>query len=193
GAAGTVSFTVNVTDTAGGTLSRDYTITVNPPVSIAPASLPEGTATAVYNHTLTVSGGTKPYTAFAVNNFSAGGTGLSAGDITTDATAGTIAIHGTPPTAGSASFTVDVTDTAGATLARDYTITVNVALSIDPATLPQGTAGAAYQHTLTVAGGTVPYTTLAVNNFSAGATGLTAADFATDASTGMVMIHGTPS
>ena len=39
-AAGTASFTVNVTDTAGATLSKNYTLTVNPSLSsIAPPAL----------------------------------------------------------------------------------------------------------------------------------------------------------
>ena len=45
-------------------------------------------------------------------------------------------------------------------------------------TLPMGTVGTIYDQTITVTGGTTPYTALTVNNFSAGTTGLTASDFA---------------
>ena len=41
--------------------------------------------------------------------------------------AGTVVLSGTPTAAGTASFTVDVTDTAGATLSQSYTLTVNPA------------------------------------------------------------------
>ena len=37
-------------------------------------------------------------------------------------------LYGTPTAAGTATFTVNVTDTAGATLAQPYTLTVNPAL-----------------------------------------------------------------
>src|SRR5205085_1241004 len=40
--AGTATFTVNATDTAGGSLSRSYTITLNPALTIAPTVLPAG-------------------------------------------------------------------------------------------------------------------------------------------------------
>ena len=47
-------------------------------------------------------------------------------------------LSGTPTAAGTASFTVDVTDTAGATLSQPYTLTVNTVLKIAPAALAQG-------------------------------------------------------
>ena len=84
-----------------------------------------GTAT---SQTITVSNGTTPYTMFNVSGFSAGGTGLTAANLTTNAAAGTVALSGTPTAAGTATFTVDVTDTAGATLSTSYTLTVNPAL-----------------------------------------------------------------
>ena len=64
--------------------------------------------------------------------------------------------------AGTATFTVNVTDTAGGTLAQPYTLTVNGALTIDPTTLLEATAGTATNQTITVSGGTTPYTTLNV-------------------------------
>jgi hypothetical protein len=124
-ATGTETFTVTATDALGqGTATVNYSITVNPALSIAPDTLPQGVATINYDHTITVSGGTTPYATFAVNNFSAGTTGLTASDITTDAAAGTVTVNGTPTAAGTATFTVNVTDSVGATLTKDYTITV---------------------------------------------------------------------
>ena len=118
-AVGTASFTVNVIDTAGATLSKLYTLTVNPALAITPAALAEATAGTATSQTITVSGGTKPYTTFNVSGFSAGTTGLTAANLTTDAAAGTVVLTGTPTAAGTASFTVNVTDTAGATLDQD--------------------------------------------------------------------------
>ena len=44
--------------------------------------------------------------------------------VTTDVGAGTVILSGTPTAAGSVSFTVNATDSAGATLTVDYTLTV---------------------------------------------------------------------
>ena len=116
-----------------------------------------------------MSDGTTPYTTFNVSGFSAGTTGLTAANLTTDAAAGTVVLSGTPTAAGTASFTVNVTDTAGATLTKTYTLTVNRgARRIAPAALAEATAGTATSQTITVSGGTKPYTTFSISGFSAG-------------------------
>src|SRR5207237_10420774 len=53
-AAGTATFTVNVTDTAGGPVARSYTITINPPLTIAPTALPVGETGLPYHQADTV-------------------------------------------------------------------------------------------------------------------------------------------
>jgi hypothetical protein len=122
-----ISFTVTVTDASGATLTKNFTITVNPPLAITSA-LPPATAGTTYDQTLTVSGGTTPYTTIAVSGFDASTTGLTAGAITINVAAGTITINGTPTGAGMISFTVTVTDTAGATLTKNFTIMVTAPL-----------------------------------------------------------------
>ena len=129
---------MDVTDTAGATLAKTYSLTVNPALAIAPAALAEATPGTATSQTITVSGGTKPYTTFSISGFSAGTTGLTAADLTTNAVAGTVVLSGTPTAAGTASFTVNVTDTAGATLSKNYTLAVNPALKIAPAALGGG-------------------------------------------------------
>jgi hypothetical protein len=47
------TFTLNVTDTAGAALSQNYTITINPAVTLTPAPLPAGTYGTLYSQTLT--------------------------------------------------------------------------------------------------------------------------------------------
>ena len=190
-AGGTVTFTVNVTDSAGTALTKDYTITVNPPLAITP-SLPAGTAGTNYQQTVTVTGGGVPYTTFAVSNFNTVATGLTPSNLTTNAAAGTVTISGTPSAAGTITFTVNVVDAIGAPLNKTYTITINPPLSITSA-LPQGTAGAAYHQTITVAGGSKPYMTFTVTGFSGGATGLTSAAIVTNAATGAIVVSATPS
>ena len=100
------------------------TLTVNAALGIVPTTLPAGVVNTLYHQTITVSGGTTPYTTFTVSGFNAGGTGLTSSEITVNASAGTIVVNGTPTAAGSASFTVNVIDTVGATLSQSYAITV---------------------------------------------------------------------
>jgi hypothetical protein len=178
---GNVTFTVNVSDTAGGTLMTPYTIPISPTLSISPASLPGGEVTAPYNQTITVSQGTQPYTTLSVTGFSAGGTGLSAP--TTNAATGMVTISGTPTGIGTVSFMVNVTDTAGAMISQPYSITVISGLSISPTgpALPPADVGTIYNQGLMVIGGTMPYTTLTLVNpvtsmstYNPGGTGLAA-------------------
>ena len=53
---------------------------------------------------------------------------------------GTISVNGSPTAAGTLSFTVTVTDYAGAQLVQNYSITINPALALTPSslTLPSG-------------------------------------------------------
>ena len=111
--------------TAPDATTTAATLTVNPASGDRPDQLPAGVANTLYYQTISVSGGTTPYTTFTVSGFSAGGTGLTSSEITANASAGTIVVNGTPTASGSASFTVNVTDTVGATLSRSYTITVS--------------------------------------------------------------------
>jgi hypothetical protein len=190
---GTVSFTVNVTDSKGNSLSRRYTLqVVSVPLTLTPAALPAGDALTPYDQTIAVSGGKSPYTSILVSGFSDSGTGLTAGEITANAAAGTVVIDGTPTGAGTATFTVTVKDSGGSTLSETYTVTVNPALSVFPTTLPQAVVGTAYTQTIDVDGGTAPYTTFAVNNLSTGTTGLSSASVIANPATGTVVVSGTP-
>src|SRR5437016_2620158 len=90
--------------------SRVVGYTRNYPV-ISPAALPQGSAGAAYNQTLTVSNCTPPFSTFSVTGFNAGATGLAIP--ATNSAAGTFTIAGTP-SVGTATFTVNVTDSFGA-------------------------------------------------------------------------------
>ena len=60
-AAGTASFKVKVTDPPVGSLSQNYTLTVNPAPTFGPATLTRRYRGAATNQGITVSGGTTPY------------------------------------------------------------------------------------------------------------------------------------
>jgi hypothetical protein len=185
-------FTNTFTTPTSTATTTSATLTVNPALSIAPAALVAATAGTATTQTITVSNGTKPYSTFNVSAFVAGGTGLTAANLTTDATVGTVVLSGTPTAAGTVTFTVNVTDPPGGTLSKNYSLTVNPALSIAPGTLAAATVGTPTNQTITVSNGTTPYTTFNVSAFVAGGTGLTAGDLTASAGAGTVVLNGTP-
>ncbi|WP_158225473.1 putative Ig domain-containing protein [Rhizobium sp. 11515TR] len=152
--AGNFSFTIVARDGSTGTGpftgAQAYTLVVAAPaITIAPASLPGGTAGTAYSQTLTASGGTGPYTySLASGNLPAGVALSSTGTLI-----------GTPTTAGPFNFTITATDSNHFTGSQAYSITISApTITITPATLPGGTAGTAYSQTLTASGGTGSYT-----------------------------------
>ena len=141
------SITLQVTDAVGGVATLPLSLTVISGPSITTASLPASDVGATYNQTLTATGGTAPYTwAVTVGSLPTGITLSAAGLLN-----GTI-------TGATSSFTVKVTDNGGASATQAYTLTINPALSITTASLPQGNAGKAYSQQLALTGGTSPYT-----------------------------------
>ena len=148
-AAGSYTFTVEVTDAGGLTATESVSMTIIAGPSLNFPTPPYGETGSVYSDTLAVSGGTGPY----IWSVSAGS--LPAG-ITLGSATGTLA--GTPTAVGTSHFTVQVTDADGqsATEATSLAIIAGPALSF-PAP-PSGEIGTAYSDTLAVSGGTGPYT-----------------------------------
>ncbi len=157
-ASGSFGFTVTATDAsaAPGPYSgtRAYTISIAAPtITVAPATLASGTVGTAYNQTVTASGGTAPYGYAVTAGALPAGLSLTTGG----------ALAGTPTAGGTFNFTITATDAATApgpySGARAYTLTIaSPAITVNPAALSNGTVGTAYSQTLTVAGGTAPYT-----------------------------------
>ncbi len=150
---GQFGFTVKATDANGCFGTRDYTLTTNgcPTVTVNPATLPNGTLGAAYNQTLTASGGAGPYV-FSLQSgaWSAGVTLSGAGAVT-----------GTPTASGPFNVTVKATDANGCMGTRAYTLNVTATcptITVNPATLPGGFAGTAYNQVISATGGGAPYT-----------------------------------
>jgi hypothetical protein len=182
--AGPFSFTVKVTDSTPGQAAVATTsncgITINPPAMTAQCvSATTGTVGTPYSSSITVTGGTAPFT-FALASGS-----LPAG-LTLNASTGVIS--GTPTTAGPYSFTVKVTDSTPGQAA--VATTTNCGITINPPAMTAqcvsattGTVGTPYSSSITVTGGTAPFTfALASGSLPAGLT--------LNASTGV--ISGTP-
>jgi hypothetical protein len=154
-ATGPDSFTVEVTDSEGppATASAPESVTVTaPPLSVTTTSLPGAVAGVAYSAKLAATGGISPYTWL-----------LSGGSLPEGLTlrsSGTIA--GTPKSAGSASFTVEVadSDTPAETAPASLSITVGIApLVVTTGTdLPTAHDGTAYSVKLAADGGITPYT-----------------------------------
>ncbi len=123
-AAGPSSFTIMVTDSLGGTATRTFTPTFNVSPSIAPASLADGNVGAAYSQTLTVSGGTSPYTWTRSSGSLPPGLSLNPSSGV---------ISGTPTGAGAFNFTVVLADLVGGATARSFTIAVNPAATLSSA------------------------------------------------------------
>jgi hypothetical protein len=155
--AGGFSFTVQVKDSAATpqTATNTFTITVAAPkLVISTTSLPQGTAGQSYAASLQASGGTPSYTWSVTSGSLPAGLSLASSG----------AISGTPSSAGSWTFTVQVKDSAATPQTATGTFTITIAapapaqLVISTTSLPQGTAGQSYSASLQASGGTPGYT-----------------------------------
>jgi len=156
------------TNSFGSATTTAATLTVDPALSMPPATATFGEVGVLYNSVITVSGGTPPYTNVTVTAFKAGGTGLAAPTI--NAAAGTVTFNSTPAAAGTVTFTVNVTDTTGATLSRNFTFTIAPAVSLQPQSTAHGVEGLPFTRTIPISGGTGVYSDLIVAGLPAGLT-----------------------
>ncbi len=146
-AAGTLSFSVTVTDSVAGTTGAvPFTISV---LGITTASpLPAATVGNTYSEQFAATGGTAPYSWSA--------TGLPAWLTISPAGLLTSTPGPVPPTAVNATFTVKVTDSSSNSTSASFTLPVT--LAIVTTTLPAAAIGTSYNQTLTAGGGTGGYT-----------------------------------
>jgi hypothetical protein len=178
-------FAISVKDSSPTqqTVNASYTINIAPaPLSLSPSVLPDGTVGVAYNHTVSVAGGTAPYTFTE--------TGLPADNLTATNGAVSVLISGAPSAAQTGlpfSVTVKDSSTPQQTATVQYTINISVlALNVSSITPPDGQVGSVYPtQTIKVSGGTPPYTATAM--------GLPAGLSFTKNSNGSVLtISGTP-
>ena len=156
-AAGSTTFTVQLSDSAGKVAFQFFTMVVatGPSQALAITTtgpLPGGVVGATYSQRLAAGGGVPPYT------WSQAGGSLPAGL----ALASDGLISGTPLAIGASTFSARVTDSRAAQVTQSFTISISGAISggltVTTSTLPKGTAGVPYQQSLAVSGGTAPYT-----------------------------------
>ena len=122
------------------------------PTGIWPPILPGGQVGVAYLQTLTVTGGTSPYTWTP---------GALPPGLTFTSSANTATISGTPTTAGTYTFLVTVTDSGlgSGSINAAYTITITAKpITFVSTYLPEATEGASYQGNTGATGGNTPYT-----------------------------------
>jgi uncharacterized protein (TIGR03437 family) len=146
------TYPVSISVSSGGlsvTAILNLVIAPPGPLSISSA-LPNGTVKVLYSQPLGATGGVPPYTWSLISGAPPQGLSLSSSGI----------VSGTPGTAGSFTFGVQVTDTAGATATGAASIAIQAApLTITTQSLPSGMMGVDYpQQQLTAIGGVAPYT-----------------------------------
>lgn len=160
--AGSFPVTLTVTDSSAPSLSassQPLTLVINPATLGTPTCAPTGATYApgaAYSGTCSVTGGTAPYT------WTFGSLPGTIGPSTATGPSATISgnLPATPPSSGS--YTINVTVTDSAEQSRSTTIIINVGAALGTPTCSSLSAtflpGAAYANTCTVTGGTPPYT-----------------------------------
>lgn len=144
-AAGEYGFTIIATDASRSTGVRSYRITVRPPLTLGPQSLPDGTEGQSYSASLVAAGGRPPY------SFSLRGGMLPPGLSLSEAS-----ISGLPAQGGTFPFVAAVTDQNGRSVERNFEIFVLGLLRLEPETLPNGTLLRDYSASLTLTGAQNP-------------------------------------
>ena len=140
----TETITVTVTDSNGASASRNYSLTIDPALTLSPGTLNIATVGDLFQTPLTASGGSGAGYTFKASGLPSwlslsSGTGL---------------LSGTPPAAAAfttTSFSITVTDSEHATVTTGYSLYVDPALTLQ-ATLPAATAGVNYDQQLEASG-----------------------------------------
>ncbi len=138
-------FTVTVTDAAGASASKPFSITVNDTLGITTTSLPDGKQNVLYSHTVGTIGGTTPFAWSITSGVLPAGLGINASGV----------ISGTPTASGNFTFTVAVTDAAGANATQP--LSIRIGPIITTTSLPTGTVGTLYSGPMAAWGGTGSY------------------------------------
>ncbi|OPZ30448.1 MAG: Gingipain R2 precursor [Lentisphaerae bacterium ADurb.BinA184] len=146
-AAGTFTYTVQVTDFEGAVATQEVTLTAGDAVAVPAVALPAGEVNATYEAALAATGSFPPFS-FVILSGSLP-PGLTLG--------GNGALRGVPTAAGQFAFQVKATDsqsrTATRTLAIDIAPAAVVTIAAAPVP-PDGERGQSYGFTFTASGGT---------------------------------------
>jgi hypothetical protein len=141
-----------LTDSTQTSVSKNFTLTIQPQLIITTTLLANGQIGTAYAQTLAATGGTPPYL-WALT----GTAGLPPGLALNRSTG---AITGTPVQNGASKFTVQVTDSAGIVTTQPLSLAIGPVITFTtPSPLqPNAVVGQPYSQSIAVTGGTPPYT-----------------------------------
>lgn len=148
--AGQYTFTVQVQDSSGNRDEQDYEVTITDGLAITTPQLPAGLIGVAYDAAVSAVGGTEAEYAWTVLS------GALPDGLTLSSTGTPSArISGEPTAEGEYSFELQVTDSAGETASRRFSITVTALqpLRIRWRSLPSGLEGEAYTASVAATGG----------------------------------------
>lgn len=112
---GVFAFAITATDAGGCAGATACTLTIGcPTLALSPSVLPAGAIGTAYSQAITTAGGLAPFHYAVTAGSLPAGLTLSSGGI----------LSGTPSAAGSAVFTISVTDTAGCSGNQDYVLDI---------------------------------------------------------------------
>ncbi|GEP41833.1 Ig domain-containing protein [Brevifollis gellanilyticus] len=141
-AAGTRTFTVQITDANQFTATKEMTVSFFNLVVTTPTSLPGAVTNIPYSFALTGSGGTPAYAWARLSGSLPAGLSIDAAGL----------ISGVPTAAVNSAFTVRITDANNFSVTKAFTLvsTTNLVRPVvNPITFPNATIGAGYNATLT--------------------------------------------
>ncbi len=163
---GSFNILVTVTDSTGLSVSRSYTLQVSNAIPLqfwqyTANSLPTGTVGLPYAGSMYAIGGTEVgYVWTLVSGNMSLPPGITFQMLSVQITGGSYArFSGTPTVAGSYTFSLKVTDSAGASLSGNFTIIINpvpttLQITTTSSALPTATIGTPYSYPLQASGGT---------------------------------------
>jgi hypothetical protein len=160
---GTYNLQFTIRDAAGATVSGTFPITVNQTPWTGALSPSAWTVNQPgFSGTMAVYSGTTPYQSVIA-------TGLPAG-LTASLSGSTITVSGTPTVAGGyLNVTLGVVDASGYSVSHTYSIIINAAMSMGPLSTNQWPVNQPnYPGTITVSGGTSPWTLVSATNLPPG-------------------------
>lgn len=146
---GSFSFALSVQDASGLSAQRDFSLSVFAPPSLGRSTLDTAFPGVPYSVALLPSGGRAPLSLRIASGSLPEGLRLE-GD----------SIVGTPTTAGTASFTVEVVDANDRASSTSFELVVRGSLAVTSATLPGAYTDAPYTFSLSASGGRPPYSWL---------------------------------
>ena len=156
---------MTVTDSGQLSASSQYTLTINPyipPLQIITTSpLPDGVSGATYGAQFAATGGVPGYSFAATAGSLPAGLSLSSNGI----------LSGTPAKTGDYRFTVQVTDSTGATASAGFLLTIKAPpLTITTSAFADAPLGTAFNTQFTATGGVPPYVWGASGSIPSGTT-----------------------